>query len=459
MRKKIPHLTAIPRADGSTRYRWHAAPGLRSVGFKHVRLSDDSAEAQAQAEWINKAVAAWKTGKDDAVSAVLDAWQQGQRPRAPFLPVVLPGHGASAGAGGKHSISAMIDGYKDSRLFKELAPATRRDYANYLETWRAFMGDLPAGAVSRDMIEERYTTLLSRGKHHAANGAMRALSIVFSYGRGRFWQGDDPTKGVRLKEAPPRLRLITFAEEDAILSACRQLGLLDIAAVFMTAVYHGQRKVDILQLPANRWRTMPGELPTLTYDHSKTGAVVSAPVIQPHSAVLAAHMSDIEARYPDATARLAKAQQADRHRWGATPARTLIVDQTTGLPFDTVAGHFDKRWRQVRALAGKACPSIIGEGPDAPRRSIKDPRTGRMVAAGDPMEVKFLDTRDTAVTRLGRVPGSTDAWISSITGHSLTQIRNIMKHYMVVDTVMAEAAMEGLSNDLERQRIAEQRKA
>ncbi len=67
--------------------------------------------------------------------------------------------------------------------------------------------------------------------------------------------------------------------------------------------------------------------------------------------------------------------------------------------------------------------------------------------------LKYLDLRDTAVTRLA-LAGCSMAELSAITGHSLKTIQEIMKHYLVIQLEMADAAIAKLNACMTREGIA-----
>ena len=68
-------------------------------------------------------------------------------------------------------------------------------------------------------------------------------------------------------------------------------------------------------------------------------------------------------------------------------------------------------------------------------------------------EKRYQDLRDTAVTRLA-LAGCSMAEIAAITGHSIPSITQIIKHYLVLQPEMADAAIAKLSAWLEAQHIA-----
>jgi hypothetical protein len=63
------------------------------------------------------------------------------------------------------------------------------------------------------------------------------------------------------------------------------------------------------------------------------------------------------------------------------------------------------------------------------------------------------DLRDTAVTWLARA-GSTLPEIAAVTGHSLTSIHNIMKHYLAITPELGDVAVDKLAAWMEREGVA-----
>jgi hypothetical protein len=75
--------------------------------------------------------------------------------------------------------------------------------------------------------------------------------------------------------------------------------------------------------------------------------------------------------------------------------------------------------------------------------------------AGQPaiLEKKIQDLRDTAVTRLALAECDL-VQISAITGHSIHSIPQILKHYLVMQPEMADAAINKLTIWLKKEGIA-----
>jgi hypothetical protein len=67
-------------------------------------------------------------------------------------------------------------------------------------------------------------------------------------------------------------------------------------------------------------------------------------------------------------------------------------------------------------------------------------------------EKRDQDIRDTAVTWLARA-GATLPEIAGVTGHSLTSIHNILKHYLAITPELGDAAIAKLVAWMEREGI------
>ena len=107
------------------------------------------------------------------------------------------------------------------------------------------------------------------------------------------------------------------------------------------------------------------------------------------------------------------------------PHEPLIIREHTGKAYDVHA--YRKAFRRAREAAAVDCPSVADK--------------------------RFQDLRDTAVTRLA-LAGCELPQIAAITGHSLTSITGIIKHYLVLQPAMANTAIAKLSAWLEQQEIA-----
>lgn len=92
---------------------------------------------------------------------------------------------------------------------------------------------------------------------------------------------------------------------------------------------------------------------------------------------------------------------------------------------------FRHRFAELRAIAARTVPSIV--------------------------DAWFMDTRDTAVSRLA-LAGCTVPEIASITGHDEESVYKLLKHYLALTGDMADAAIAKLVAFEEQQRERERTK-
>ena len=105
----------------------------------------------------------------------------------------------------------------------------------------------------------------------------------------------------------------------------------------------------------------------------------------------------------------------ERHEARGFHAKTILVCELTGKAW--AADTFRHRFAQVREAAAAARPSIA--------------------------DAWFMDLRDTSVTTLA-LAGSTIPEICAVTGHSETSAHQVLKHYLALNSEMADSAIAKL---------------
>src|SRR5262249_51656475 len=93
------------------------------------------------------------------------------------------------------TFKALIEAYKDSPEWRELADSTRRDYSRYLDHVERAWGRLLVAGV-----EPRHVLALRDAKAEtpaAANLLVRTLSATISWGVPRGYRADNPCRHVR----------------------------------------------------------------------------------------------------------------------------------------------------------------------------------------------------------------------------------------------------------------------
>jgi integrase len=315
-------------------------------------------------------------------------------------------------AGRQPTMADLVARYRASRLYPSAA-ASVRNYewaiARILE-WTAqggAPGALPLSAIGRRACNEFYEALLATGRTAAAGQIMRVLNIVLEHGVTEEFFEVSPARKLRINGTPPRGIAFPRAALAAFVATADALGYPGIATAMAINHWLGQRPVDIVKLPRNRYRDG-----TFWIFQQKTRAYIPVP----HSPAVAARV-EAELR------RQAEAGQA---------ATTLLVD-LAGRPY--AASTFGNHFVAVRdAVASEY-------GRFALDTATVDPATGEDRLSIDAAALQFRDLRPTAVTELATA-GCALPQIAAISGHSLAAVTAIVDRYLVRSGALAAAAAD-----------------
>lgn len=291
--------------------------------------------------------------------------------------------------------------------FKLLGAKTRRGYVSNAEIFlttpieNVTIGDLRVAAFTRANLRKLWRKYFDERGHAMANAILTVVRIMFSFAVDEDWITVNPAKGMKMKGTAPRLVLIMPEELAAFVDAAEELGLPSIADAIITGLHTGQRLSDVLSMPEQIFDDKRVRLSQL-----KTKARIDAPM----TPALQARCAAIKAR-----------------RAGRT-----VVDLAAPLVLTEAGARynvktFNTKFRQVRDLASKRAAGCADK--------------------------QFLDLRDTAVTRLAMAE-CTMPEIAAITGHTLESITKIIKHYLVLQPSMADAAIGKLNAWMEREGLA-----
>lgn len=173
------------------------------------------------------------------------------------------------------TLGGLIEKYRGSPAFLDLAPRTRRDYQgifDYLQPIR----DTPLTRFTTPFIVKLRDRTEEKRKRRYANYVRAVLSTLFSWGRERGYVKDNPALGVRNlrkpKGSPDANRPWSDAERHAVLETASPHMRPAIALMMFT----GLGPQDALTLPRSFYRN--GEIAT---QRSKTGEPVFWPAIRP----------------------------------------------------------------------------------------------------------------------------------------------------------------------------------
>jgi hypothetical protein len=240
---RVRYLSTRPRRTG-TAYYWLPTPALQKAGFLPRRLSDDKAEAIAQAERFN---------------AELDAWRDhGTRPS-----------GITLG-----SLAAVDLEFQRDDDFKRLAPRSQADYLRCIKPALDWAGDQPIGDLTRRFIKAWYRQQRDmRGEANSRN-AMAALRRLLSYAVSEDHIPDNPAMKLRVTAPASRDRVWTLDERDRFVAAAKAHGRPSMAAAVVLGWCLGQRPADLRTLA---WTAWDGR--TVALRQAKTGALVRVPAL------------------------------------------------------------------------------------------------------------------------------------------------------------------------------------
>jgi integrase len=173
------------------------------------------------------------------------------------------------------TLGLLIERYRASPKFLDLAPLTRADYQKVFDYLKP-IADTPLARFTRPIVVRIRDKAVEQRGRRFANYVKAVLSIVFSWGMERGHIGDNPASGIkdirRKKGAPDANRSWADEERDAILDAAPAHMKAAIAIMMFT----GLAPKDALTLPRNAYRD--GEIATR---RAKTGGPVFWPAPGP----------------------------------------------------------------------------------------------------------------------------------------------------------------------------------
>lgn len=381
------------------RPRWIPGPTVRARGWKPQDLKDEAGAwlslgaAIAEADRLNQAVRAHHAAGHKVAP-------RGAGTRPPFTVEDMFEE--------LWRSPKMTGGATDSGRARRKVSADRtvKDYRAKANALRAFDPELwtaPIAALTAPVLHGLHEQLWQTKGHHMANGIVAVLRLALSHAVRKGRLHINPALRLGLETPPPRLRVGTLQEMQALVAAADAIGLPEIGDAVYLGLFTGQRQGDRLTLQDAGERSG-----ARVFRQAKTGAVVEVPDA------------------PQLAARLAASRE--RRAGAGVVAAEIVINSRTRRPFDEHA--YRKAFAAVRAAAidggdgREPCPSLA--------------------------EFRDQDLRDTAVTWLARA-GCTIPQIRSITGHNEATITAVLRHYLAVDAAMAGEAISRLVAYLEKQ--------
>lgn len=370
----IPHLHPHKAKDGTTHWHWKPSPRLRKAGYVNHKLGTDRKAAILQAIDLNEAVAQF----DAAGGRHLE---QAPRPR-------------------RYTFTDLVDAYKQSGDYTQLAKASRNEYdvrLRQLTVWTQD-GTLPLAAIDATMVRDLRDGMVQGGASAFKVGSLlRVLKLLFNWAAadGREIMESNPAGKVKIREAPSRSVIIHPAHVDQAAAMAATMGWAPVGLAITMALWTLQRQADLLALTRMNWREMDncaaedrrtlagddGKVMGFRIRQRKTGAWVDCP-LPPHL------HAGVKAAFESSQWLLADATNPER----AMPAHIL-----------------QRRTRQV-------------------------------LAACDMGHAQFRDLRRSGMCMF-RDMGAEDSGITCISGHMVLGKRSILDTYMPKNTRTACATM------------------
>lgn len=357
---KIRYLTTRPGKRGQgPRYFWQPSTDLIAAGWKPQRLPDHYAEAIMEAERLNKDLDAWRAGLQGA-------------------DIINAQHG---------SIEALINSYKSSRRWLELAPKTQSGYEYAFRIIREWAADVPVKAITPKLVQMFYEA--HRAKHPAkAAAVVRVLRLLMTHAVREDMIDRNPVKNPGISHKTKKGTIWTPQQVQFLVAAADADNHFSIGTALMLNEWMGQRPADVVGLLASAYQDG-----RILRQQNKTGVTVSLPV------------DDVPALKSRLDEQIARNRQSNR-------PSVYLLPTHTGAAYSVA--WFSRVLGDIRDKAAAM--------PDAPE-GIKD--------------LVFKNLRHTAVTRLAEA-GVPTPMIASITGHSFRTCEEIVDRYNIRTTKMAE---------------------
>jgi hypothetical protein len=290
---------------------------------------------------------------------------------------------------------------KPAPEFSKLAPTTQAFYRLNAKLFLDDFGEEPVAALTTPILYGYWEDLYEKRGHHMANQILATARVMLTHARKRLgWIEHNPALGLGLMQTEARLVLWLPKQVELFVATADRLNLHSIGDAVITGLHTAQRQGDVLSLPVHIFTKG-----RIALSQAKTKALIDAPMT------------------PAMRDRVTKI--LDRRKLGEVTRVDTLILREDGTRYDKRS--FNRGFCEVRAEAAKEDSAMLG--------------------------LKYLDLRDTAVTRLA-LAECTMAEIAAITGHSLKTIQSIMKHYLVMQPEMADAAIRKLTRWMEREGVA-----
>lgn len=314
------------------------------------------------------------------------------------LPAFAPAGITAADVNGPpRTMQDLIDHVTAAANWRALSPKTRANYESYFRDVAEVFGDQRIASVTRPAIKKFLEAY--EGQAAARVQAYAAIRKLFYEALDEGLVERNPAAKLKVAKPAPRVVVWDRHEDAAFVALADAMGLAYLGDATVIAAETGQRREDVLKLTWGQWDGAKGLLNFRRTNKTKAVVAVRA------TPRLAARLSSM----------------SDRRRAGliATidPQAPMIV-----RPGGHARPNGDAFAHEFARLRAELAQQDGMAGVDAKH---------------------FRDLRDTAVVRLAEA-GCTIPEICAITGHTLAEAHNILKHYFSATQGMADNAIAKL---------------
>lgn len=280
----------------------------------------------------------------------------------------------------------LIGEYKKSAAFKELGERTQREYGYIFEAIKETLRERAlANAPASEFTKEHAFLLyeLFQDKPRKAQNIVAMSRIVFAYGEKKCGLKSNPFEKLGIKGSKPREQIWLDVENPdnmfhriiALKEAAITKGLPSMALAIDIALFTMQREGDVIRLPINKYDGQEIRL-----RQGKTKKWVYIPVSR---------------------------QPVFKQILDSAPRKSLLwlISERTGAPY--TKDHCGDIFREIRE------------------------------AAAQPKDMQFRDLRRTGIVLWG-MSGAEPQEIAAISGHSITEVQDILETYLPRNMRMAE---------------------